>query len=146
MKINLICCLATAIIAITCRVVTAGDDFGIPTYPGAKSDSDTQAVCAQPDLDFFKQREASAGLTSAKRCYRTGDSLDKVIGFFKKQKSLTGDKDVTGQGALFCRGNVACGDERIAGTSINITNFWTVPNTTKINNDVLIIITNRLIK
>jgi hypothetical protein len=139
MKTGLLLSFVSAIIIIICGVAAAEDVFGVPVYPGAKSDADTKAVCEQPDLPFFKEREASAGLTSTKRCYRTGDSLDKVIGFYKKQKGLTGDKDVTGQGALFCK-------ERTAGVSINLTNFWIVPNTTKINNDVLITVRNRVKK
>ena len=47
--------LAAAVVAIS-GVAVAADNFGIPTYPGAKTDADTQAICAQPQLSLVKQR------------------------------------------------------------------------------------------
>jgi hypothetical protein len=143
MKRYVLCSAVLAMAIFTCGVATAGD-FDMPIYPGAKSDADTEAMCAQPDLPFFKQREASAGITSTKHCYRTSDSLDKVVAFYKQQKGITGDKDVTGQGALFCRGNPACGDERMVGTSLTLSTFWPVPKSMKINQDVLILVRNKV--
>lgn len=145
MKSGMICCFSAALVIIMCGVTAAGDDFGIPSYPGAKSDADTQAVCAQPDVPLFKEREEKAGLTHTKHCYRTNDPLDKVVEFYNRQKGLTGGMDASGMGASFCRGNEGCSEVSV-GTGISITNFWVVPKLMKVNNDVLIIVTNRVKK
>ena len=145
MNLRLICRFALAIIFVACGVCVAGDDFGVPTYPGAKSDADTQAVCNQPDLPLFKEREQKAGLTHTKHCYRTSDALEKVVEFYKKQKGLSGGMDASGMGAAFCLGNSGC-NEVTVGTGISIANFWIVPNSSQVNNDVLIIVTNRVKK
>ena len=145
MKKGFVCCFLFFSVLVVGGSASAGDDFGIPSYPGAKSDAETQAVCAQPEVALFKEREAKAGLTHTKHCYRTKDPLDKVIGFYKKQKGLTGGEDASGMGASFCRGNSGCAEVSV-GTGVSITNFWIVPKTMKVNNDVLITVTNRVKK
>lgn len=145
MKSGMICCLAAAAVAFLCGVAAAGDDFGIPTYPGAKSDAETKAVCAEPDIALVKERQEKAGLTAMKHCYRTKDSVEKVAGFYKKQKGLTGGPDPSGMGAAFCLGTAGC-NESTAGTGVSIANFWIVPKSMQVNNDVLIVVTNRVKK
>jgi hypothetical protein len=143
---NLIYCFAlTAFIAIA-GIAAAGDDFGIQSYPGAKSDADTQEVCSAPDMGLVKEREASAGLTNAKHCYRTKDSFAKVIEFYKKQKGLKGGVVVDEPGAKsasFCLSNSGGCNEVSIGTSIGISAPWFVPSTMKVNDDLLIVITKR---
>lgn len=51
----------------------AEDAFGIPVYPGARSDESTQKKCA--------------GLPKAK-CFRTSDDFSKVLAFYEKQPNL----------------------------------------------------------
>jgi hypothetical protein len=145
MKPGMICCLAAAAVTFLCGVAAAGDDFGIPTYPGAKSDAETRALCAEPDLPLIREREKKAGLTAAKHCYRTKDSVEKVAEFYKKQKGLTGGMDAAGMGAAFCLGTAGC-NESTASTGVSIANFWIVPKSMKVNNDVLIVVTNRVKK
>lgn len=132
--------MAAAVVAIS-GVAVAADDFGIPTYPGAKTDADTQAICAQPQLSLVKQREERAGLAHTQHCYRTSDSLSKVIDFYKKQNGLVGGVDASGMGASFCNHTKGC-NESSAGTSINLTSFWVLPGG-KMNKDVLITVIDR---
>ena len=146
MKKSLIYCFAlTAIIAMS-GIAAAGDDFGIQSYPGAKSDADTKEVCAAPSMGIIKEREDSSGLTKSKHYYRTNDPFAKVVEFYKKQKGLKGGVVVDVEGAKsasFCLNSSGGCNEVSVGTSVTISAPWFVPSTMKMNNDLLIDITNR---
>jgi hypothetical protein len=139
------CFVLTASIVMT-GVAAAGDDFGIQTYPGARSDADTREVCAAPSMGIIKEREDISGLTKSKHCYRTNDSFAKVVEFYKKQKGLKGGVIVDMEGtksASFCLSNSVGCNEVSVGTSVAISAPWFVPSSMKMNNDLLIDITNR---
>jgi hypothetical protein len=124
-------------------IAAAGDDFGIPSYPGAKSDAEVQEVCEAPEMGIIKEREEQAGLKKTKHCYRTKDPMAKVAAFYKKQKGFQGEVTMDEPGvksATFCRGEC---NEVSVGTSISISAPWFVPSNMKMNNDLLIIITDR---
>jgi hypothetical protein len=130
-------------------LAAAGDDFGIPSYPGAKSDAETQEVCAAPEMGIIKEREETSGLTKTKHCYRTNDSLAKVVEFYRRQKGLTGGvvvDDPAAKSASFCLSQTGACNEVSVGTSVGISAPWFVPNKMKMNNDLLIVITNRVKK
>lgn len=123
------------------------DDFGIPFYPGAKSDADTQAVCAAPETGGIEEREEKSGLMKWKRCYRTNDPFAAVVKFYKKQKGLKGGNVVDDEhhkSASFCLSKTGDCNEESVGTSVAISSPWFVPPRMKMNNDLLIVITNRV--
>jgi hypothetical protein len=124
-------------------VAAAGDDTGVPPYPGARSDNETKEVCAAPEMGVVKEREESAGLKKSKMCYRTSDAFAKVVEFYKNQQGFQGGVPVDQQetkSATFCRGTC---NEVSVGTSIAISAPWFAPSTMKMNKDLLIIITSR---
>jgi len=143
MKKGLIGSFVPAVMIAIAAAAFAGDDFGIPSYPGGRSDGETKEVCAAPDMGIIKERAEQSGLTTSKHCYRTTDPLAKVAAFYKKQKGLTGavliDEPET-KSATFCRGEC---NEVSVGTSVALSAPWFVPSTMKMNNDLLIVITNR---
>ena len=123
------------------------DDFGIPFYPGAKSDADTQAVCAAPEMGGIEEREEKSGLRKSKHCYRTNDPFATVVKFYKKQKGLKGGivvDDEHHKSASFCLSKTGECNEESVGTSVAISSPWFVPPKMKMNNDLLIVITNRV--
>ena len=125
------------------------DDFGIPFYPGAKSDADTQAVCAAPEMGGIEEREEKSGLRKSKHCYRTNDPFATVVKFYKKQKGLKGGivvDDEHHKSASFCLSKTGECNEESVGTSVAISSPWFVPPKMKMNNDLLIVITNRVKK
>ena len=125
------------------------DDFGIPCYPGAKTDADTQAVCAAPEVGIIEGREEKSGLRKSKRCYRTNDPFATVVKFYKKQKGLKGGivvDDEHHKSASFCLSKTGDCNEESVGTSVAISSPWFVPPRMKMNNDLLIVITNRVKK
>jgi len=125
------------------------DDFGIPFYPGAKSDADTQAVCAAPEMGGIEEREEKSGLRKSKHCYRTNDPFATVVKFYKKQKGLKGGivvDDEHHKSASFCLSKTGECNEESVGTSVAISSPWFVPPRMKMNNDLLIVITNRVKK
>ena len=147
MKTGIMCCLAAGMLVATYGIAAAEDDFGIPRYPGAKSDAATQAICSAPIPPLFKEREEEAGLTSARRCYRTSDPIAKVAEFYKSQKGLTGGElgDPGGlMSANLCKSPEGACNERTVGTNVNIATPWLA--NFNMNNDVLIFITNRVKK
>ena len=147
-KITIYSFALTVIFAVA-GVANAADDFGIQSYPGAKSDAETQEVCAAPEMGIIKEREEESGLTKSKHCYRTNDSLAKVVEFYKKQKGLKGGVVVDEPGAKsasFCLSKTGGCNEVSVGTSVSISAPWFVPSNMKMNNDLLIVITNRVKK
>jgi hypothetical protein len=140
---SLIYCFALTGIIAASGLASTADDFGLPSYPGAKSDAETQEVCAEPEMGIIKEREEKSGLAKSKHCYRTNDSLANVVDFYKKQKGLKGGVVVDNPGArsaTFCRGEC---NEVSVGTSVSISAPWFVPRTMNVNEDLLIVITNR---
>ena len=140
MKKGLMWCFALAGSIAMAGVAVAGDDFGIPSYPGARSDGDTKEICAQPDIGIFKERAEQAGIKTSKKCYRTSDPLAKVAAFYKQQKGFQGGvtiDEAETKSAGFCRGTC---NEMSVGTSVAISAPWFVPSTMKVNKDLLIII------
>jgi len=149
MKRILIYCFALTGIFAVSAIAAAADDFGIQSYPAAKSDTDTREVCAAPDMDIVKEREESAGIKNSKHCYRTSDPFAKVVEFYKKQKGLKGGVVVDEPGvksASFCLSKTGGCNEMSVGTSIGISAPWFVSSTMKMNDDLLIVITNRVMK
>jgi hypothetical protein len=143
MKNGLIRCFSVAVMMLVPVVAAAADDFGIPSYPGARSDAETKEVCAQPEMGIFKERAEQAGLKTSKKCYRTNDPFAKVAGFYKNQKGFQGGVTVDEQetkSAMFCRGTC---NEVSVGTSVALSAPWFVPSSMKMNNDLLIVITDR---
>jgi hypothetical protein len=131
------------------KLKSSGDDFGIQFYPGARSDADTQEVCAAPETGIIKEREEKFGLTKSKHCYRTSDSFANVVKFYKKQKGLKGGIVVDDEGhksASFCLSKTGECNEVSVGTSVAISSPWLVPNKMRLNKDLLIVITNRVKK
>lgn len=125
------------------------DDFGIKSYPGARSDADTQEACSAPEIGITKEQDERSGLTKSKRCYRTGDPFAKVVEFYKKQKGLKGGVIVDEEGhrsALFCLNKMGNCNEVSVGTSVAISSPWLVPHKMKMNKDLLIVIINRVKK
>jgi hypothetical protein len=146
MKMSLRYCFVLAASIAMSGVAAAGDDFGMPTYPGSRSDADTREVCAAPSMGIIKEREDSSGLRKSKHCYRTNDSFAKVVEFYRKQKGLKGGVVVDVEGtksASFCLSSSGGCNEVSVGTSVAISAPWFVPSTMKMNNDLLIDITNR---
>jgi len=125
-------------------VAALAQDASVSLYPGARSDDETKAVCAQePPRSIIQEREESAGLTKSKQCYRTSDPFAKVVAFYRNQEGFKGDVSVDEQElktASFCRG--ICNEVSV-GTSIAISTPWFVPGAMKMNNDLLIFITSR---
>jgi len=131
------------------KLKSSMDDFGIPFYPGAKSDADTQAVCAAPEMGGIEEREEKSGLRKSKHCYRTNDPFATVVKFYKKQKGLKGGivvDDEHHKSASFCLSKTGECNEESVGTSVAISSPWFVPPRMKMNNDLLIVITNRVKK
>jgi hypothetical protein len=139
-------CFALAAIIAVSGIAAAADDFGIPSYPGAKSDTETKELCAVPEMGIIQEREEGSGLAKSKHCYRTRDSLAKVVEFYQKQKGLKGGVVVDQPGAKsasFCLSKTGGCNEVSVGTSVGISAPWFVPSSMKMNDDLLIVITNR---
>jgi len=129
------------------KLKSSMDDFGIPCYPGAKSDGDTQAACAAPETGAIEEREEKSGLMKSKHCYRTNDPFATVVKFYKKQKGLKGGivvDDEHHKSASFCLSKTGECNEESVGTSVAVSSPWFVPPRMKMNNDLLIVITNRV--
>lgn len=144
MKKGFIWCFVLASTIGISGVAAMAQDASVPLYPGARSDGETKAVCAEePPRSIIQEREESAGLTKSKQCYRTSDPFAKVVAFYRNQEGFKGDVNVDEQEAKtasFCRG--ICNEVSV-GTSIAISTPWFVPGAMKMNNDLLIFITTR---
>ncbi len=114
------CLPALAIcLAVMVGVGNAEEKFGIVVYPGAKHESGT--------TEFLKQMSPQAA------AYRTGDSVDKVVAFYKKQPGFKPFGDATKEGAMFRKGKM----------DITIQNPWMDTKTGKMVKDTLISIVAR---
>jgi hypothetical protein len=72
-----------------------------------------------------------------------------VVKFYKKQKGLKGGivvDDEHHKSASFCLSKTGECNEESVGTSVAISSPWFVPPRMKMNNDLLIVITNRVKK
>ncbi len=79
-------------LAIMVGVGNAEEKFGIVVYPGSKSESGT--------TEFLKQMSPQTA------AYRTGDSVDKVVAFYKKQPGFKLIGDASKEGAMFRKGKM----------------------------------------
>ena len=96
----------------------AEEKFGVSIYPGAKYDSAT--------TDFLKQMSPESA------AYRTGDKVEKVMEFYKKQPGFNfigGDKE----GGLLRKGNF----------DVTVQSPWMDTKTGKMEKDTLISIVKR---
>ena len=92
----------------------AEEKFGVKVYDGAKYDASTSKTVSE-----------SMSINAA--CYRTNDSVAKVVAFYSKQpglESMGGDKE----GAMFKKGDV----------DITIQNPWMDMKSGKMMKDTLI--------
>lgn len=114
------CLLALGIcLAIMVGIGKAEEKYGITVYPGAKHDSGAS--------EFLKQMSFQSA------SYRTGDSVDKVIDFYKKQAGFKLVGDSTKEGALFRKGKM----------DVTIQSPWMDIITGKMMKDTLISIVTR---
>lgn len=91
----------------------AEEKFGVSVYPGASSDSAA--------TEFLKQ------ISPESAAYRTGDKVEKVIAFYKKQPGLNfigGNQE----GGMFRKGNV----------DVTVQSPWMDTKTGKMEKDTLI--------
>jgi hypothetical protein len=105
---------AVALLALAIVLSAAEEKFGVKVYEGAKPDKETsEAVSQTMSVEAF--------------CYRTTDSVDKVITFYKKEPGLEflgGDK----QNGMFKKGDV----------DVTIQNPWMNMKTGQLTKDTLI--------
>lgn len=101
-------------LAIMVGVVKAEEKYGIIIYPGAKYDSGVS--------EFLKQMSPQSA------AYRTGDSVDKVVDYYKKQPDFKLIADPTKEGAMFRKGK----------TDVTIQSPWMDTQTGKMMKDTLI--------
>ena len=110
----------TSLVALgICLVMMVGigkaeEKFGIPVYPGANYDSGAS--------EFLKQ------ISPQSAAYRTGDSLNKVVDFYKKQRDFHSVGDPTSEGAMFRKGKM----------DVTIQSPWMDAKTGKMMKDTLI--------
>ena len=70
------------------HAASAEERFGVQVYPGAKYDEATS-------------RSLKESMSIEAACFRTNDSVAKVVEFYKKQQSLSLLGEATKEGALF---------------------------------------------
>jgi len=84
--------LIVTLLALSVAASGAEEKFGVKVYEGAKLDKETSALVSESfSVEAF--------------CYRTSDSLNKVVAFYKNQPGL----EFMGEGkegAMFKKGNV----------------------------------------
>lgn len=98
--------------------VGAEEKFGVSVYPGARHDSGA--------TDFLQQ------ISPESAAYRTGDTVEKVMEFYKKRPGFT-LLDSTKEGGMFRKGNV----------DVTVQNPWMDTKTGKLIKDTLISIVKR---
>jgi hypothetical protein len=94
----------------------AEERFGVPVYPGAKYDEATS-------------RSLKESMNIEAVCFRTSDSVAKVVDFYKKQKSLSIFGDATKESALF---------RSKSGVDVTVQNPWMDMKTGTLMKDTLI--------
>ena len=92
----------------------AADSFGVTVYPGAKEDAATNK--------FVNEKLKVTG-----SCFRTADSLAKVVDFYSKQQGMT-EVSVDKEGAMFSKGRI----------NVTIQNPWMDMQTGAMKTDTLI--------
>lgn len=113
MKVKSLAVLFAVIFLFGVSLVWAEEKFGVKVYDGAKFDSET--------TNFLKQMSPEAA------AYRTNDSAEKIMDFYKKQPGLK-LMGATKEGGMFKKGTV----------DITIQNPWMDTKTGKMVNDTLI--------
>jgi hypothetical protein len=112
--------LGTVFFLFVAPALFAEEKFGVKVYEGAKLDKQTSTQVSEAfSIEAF--------------CYRTGDSLDKVVAFYKKEPGLEfmgGGKGDAKEGAMFKKGDV----------DITIQNPWMDMKTGQLTKDTLITI------
>ena len=108
--------LVVTLLALTVAASAAEEKLGVKVYEGAKLDKDASAWVSESfSVEAF--------------CYRTADSLDKVVAFYKKEPGL----EFMGEGkegAMFKKGDV----------DVTIQNPWMNMKTGQLTKDTLITI------
>jgi hypothetical protein len=104
-----------ALAAFAIGTAAAEQQFGVEVYPGAKSDA--------PTTEFLTK-----GLKMKGEAYVTGDPLDKVVAFYKKQPGLTQNPGADAKQAGFSG----------KGVMVTIQNPWMDTKGGKINNTTLV--------
>jgi len=88
--------LVVTLLALSVAASRAEEKFGVKVYEGAKLDKETSAAVSQAfSVEAF--------------CYRTSDSLEKVVAFYKNQpglKIIGEGQEGAKEGAMFKKGNV----------------------------------------
>jgi len=97
-------------------IITAGaeEKFGVKVYDGARYDASTSKTLSE-----------SMSINAA--CYRTNDSVAKVVAFYTKQPGLE-SMGASKEGAMFKKGDI----------DITIQNPWMDMKSGKMNKDTLI--------
>lgn len=117
-------CLAVVLLLSAAHFAAAEDRFGIPVYPGAKTDGSTAWYAKKYAEGFDKRLKNKASLEV--HCYRTGDDFEKVLAFYKKQPQLmllTAAEQGPRRSALFCGTGVKCAS-RGNGQDVTIQSPW----------------------
>lgn len=104
-----------AIAALTIGTAFAEQKFGVEVYPGAKPDA--------PTTEFLTKSLKMNGTA-----YVTGDALDKVVAFYKKQPGLTQSPNPDATQAGFSG----------KGVTITVQNPWADMKAGKINKSTLV--------
>jgi hypothetical protein len=116
MKNKIKLALAVTLIAICAVALGAEEKFGVKVYEGAK-------------LDEAISKWVSESFSLEAFCYRTNDSLEKVLAFYKKEPDLKLMGE-TKEGAMFKKGDV----------DITIQNPWMDTKTGQMIKETLITI------
>ena len=101
-------------LALTAGTGNAEEKFGVVVYAGAMPDGGTS--------NFLKQMSPQSA------AYRTADSVEKVVDFYKKQSGFKLIGDPTKEGAWFKKGKV----------DVTIQSPWMDTKTGKMSKDTLI--------
>jgi hypothetical protein len=109
-----------ALLALCVAVSSAEEKFGVKVYEGAQLSKETS-------------EQVSEAFSVEAFCYRTKDSLDKVVEFYKKEPGLEfmgAGGETARQGAMFKKGDV----------NITIQNPWMDMKSGQLTKDTLITI------
>ena len=104
-----------ALAALVIGNAAAEQKFGVEVYPGAKPEAGS--------TEFLKKSLKMNG-----QAYETGDSVDKVAAFYKKQPGLTQNPNPDAKQAGFSG----------KGVMVTVQNPWADPKTGKVNTTTLV--------
>jgi hypothetical protein len=118
MKMKSLAVVFATIVLMAATVIFGEEKLGVQVYPGAKPDSATA--------------EAVKKMMSASEvgCFRTSDTVSKVLEFYKKQANLK-EMGTTAEGGMFQKK----GDDKV---SLTVQNPWMDMATGKMMKDTLI--------